>query len=350
MRDLVGVADTFLSDVLPQAAVSVSWDITTVEKAFRWALHAEEMHIALKEEGKLAELEEALAQRGRECEKPSLYRSSNLEKATIVLFEEFLRNPNLSDEDIFRVCKGMSKQLDPPQFQEICEQVAERKNVYHQTVDLIQTNQDVEAVTLMKAMILKEDLMINLDSQVLKNKLDPLLKTLPTLEILLTVLGLAHKSEHVADTCLSVQIVEVFEALVDNWLRGTGKGHTIAALLAAPVKLTRQVAEISSSFQELWQDCLGRLASRLNPVYYAEDHVWTWPDEYDPDDVTFRGLWFSFDQLQRQFQSLLTPYDDHVGRKCLQFLAQRQQSIAGCSIWLEVEQRVALPPQSHTLQ
>jgi hypothetical protein len=129
--------------------------------------------------------------------------------------------------------------------------------------------------------------------------------------------------------------------------------------LAVPVVLSRKVCEMSPDFLHSWLDILGLLASHLIPVYYSQDHVWSWPGDDDDNqggvgqsssDSRFRGLWFSLDQLVRHMQSLCTPppapsigfNEDHVTLEARQFL-DRQKQLAGlCSIWMEVEQRLSI--------
>lgn len=338
-------ADTFLSEILPKASVSSQWNQKAIDQALCWASFAEELHTSAKNTGRLSELDQILERRGLDSGKTLLYRSSNLEKATMLLLEEFLRNPKLLDESFLSICKSARRNMDESSFQEMLLQIVERKQVYQQAVHLVQNSQDSAAITSTKAMILKEDLLADLSR--LKSKLDPLLKSAPTLEIVLMVLALTADSNQVSDVKLRTLIVEAIESLVEDWLHGLAKPHTVAALLAAPVKLTRQISQVSVAFQASWHNCLARLASNLKPAYYSGEHAWNWPSSEDHDDVVdglspqLHGVWFSFDQLYRHFQCLTSMADD-VGERSRQFLSQRQQSAADCSIWMEIEQRLAL--------
>ena len=357
--EMVDRSRVFLVDILPQAAVSVTWTLEKAEKAFNWARYCEEMHDSLVKSGHIKELEKALVEIGESTGKLSIFQRDNLKKASLLLLEEFLRNPDISEDTMLCVMKAMSSVFPPEKFQAICSSAIERKALYQSAINLIPSGKDSEMVSVMKAMIMKENLLQDLNPVALEAKLDPLLKSVQTTELLLTVLSLASESQTLPEVKLSQLMIAVIETRAKNWFEntpaaGSRYSSTISALLAVPVVLSRKVCEMSpDNFLPVWLNILGLLASHLIPVYYTKDHVWSWPGD-DDDNVNtltesrFRGLWFSLDQLVRHMQSLCTPpnksnfNEDHVTSEARQFLDRQKQLPGLCSIWMEVEQRLSI--------
>lgn len=350
VSEMVEHSRVFLVDILPKAAVSVSWTLNQAEKAFQWARYCEEMHDSLVESGHLQELDEALAKAGETTGKYVMFRRTILMKAPLLLLEEFLRNPDITEDTMFCVMKAMSNVFPPIKFQELCLSAAKRKALHQNAVALIHLVGDSDAILLVKAMILKEDLMQDLSPGVLEAKLEPLLKSVQMIELLLTVLSLASESETLPEVKLSQLIIRVMEMLANNWLdqaKESCHSRTISGLLAVPVALSRKLCEMSPNFFQSWLKILALLASHLTPIYYEKDHVWSWP-ENDETSNRFRGLWFSFDQLFRHMQSLWSPpassplNEDHVTSEARQFLERQKQLPGLVSIWMEVEQRLSI--------
>ena len=345
VREIVDRSQIFFVSVLPQAAIAVTWSLDKAEKAFNWAKYCEEMHNTLFESGHLTELDEELLKLAQTNSKPTVFQRANLARAPLLLLEEFLRNPNLSEETMLVIMKAMSNVFPQSKFESICRQAIERKDLHQKAINMIQSSQDSETVSLMKAMILKEDLIRDLSPAVFEPKLDPLLKSVATTELLLTVLKLTSESETVPEAKLCERITRVLESSTKRWLGGVGRSQTISALLAVPVSLSRKLCEISpKNFLLSWLDILALLAGHLTPVYYAKDHVWSWPDDDEETDSRFRAMWFSFDQLVRHMQSLLSSSlnEDHVTLEAHKFLDRQKQLPGLCSIWLEVEQRLSI--------
>jgi len=336
LKKLVDASIVFLSDILPKASVSMAWTTDCYVKAFRWSNYCEQLYHSMISSGSLEVFSAALLAAG--------HSSRNLENASVVLLEEFLRNPNLSDESMLTVFRAMSKVFPAPRFRLLCEAAAQRKVIYCRAASFVQESRDSETITLTKALILKEDLLLDLNPPVLHQKLDPLTKNVGSMELLLTVLSLSSKGqEKPPERQLFGSTVKAMESLVQKWLAGESKGCTIAPLMAAPVKLTRKVCESSKDFAQSWLECIGLLASRLTVVFYSQDHVWSWPQaDDDSKDHRYQGLWFSFDQLVYHMQSLLSVADeDAVALRARQYLAGRMQ-LANCSVWLQVEQRLSI--------
>lgn len=345
VKKLVETSQVFLLDVLPKASSSVAWDKDTCVKAFRWSDYCEQMHHSIVSSDSLEDLNRALASASRKSTRPSAFLSRNLEKAPVLLLEEFLRNPHLSDEMMLLVVNSMSEVFPPPKFLSLCEEVTERKAIYHKAISLVQENSKSETMTEMKALILRKDLLLDLTPSTLLEKLNPLMKTVSLMELLLTVFSLSLvDTEESPERQLCKHIIGMMESLVGQWLRGESKGYTIAPLTAAPVKLTRKLCESSCNFLELWLKCLGSLADRLTVVFYSKDHVWSWPDDdmLDGKEARYQGLWFSFDQLVHHMQSLLlSANEDDVALKGRQYISSRMQ-LPNCSLWLQVEQRLSI--------
>lgn len=343
VRKLVESSQVFLLDILPKASSSMAWNEETCVRAFRWSEHCEQMYRSIVSSNRLEDFDCAFAAAGRKSTRPSVFLSSNLEKAPVLLLEEFLRNPHISDETMLLVIKAMSAVFPPSKFHSLCEEVIERKAIYHRAISFLQEKS--ETIMQMKALILKEDLLLDLSPNTLQQKLDPLMKTVPLMELLLTVFSLLLTSpEESPEKQLCQYITKMMESLVEKWLRGELKGYTIAPLMAAPVKLTRKLCESSCNFLELWLECFGLLGSRLTVVFYSKDHVWSWPDDdvLDVKDVRYQGLWFSFDQLVHHMHSLLLSVnEDDVVLKGRQYLSSRIQ-LPNCSLWLQVEQRLSI--------
>jgi hypothetical protein len=365
--EMVDRCRVFLVDILPQAAVSVSWTLENAEKAFNWAKYCQDMDDSLAKSGHMQELEEELVRIGEATGKHSVFQRANLRIAPLLLLEEFLRNPDITEESMLWVMKAMSNVFPPEKFQAICSSAVERKSLYESAISLIQSGKDSQTVSVMKALIMKEDLLRDLNPVTLEAKLDPLLKSVQTTELLLTVFSLTCEGRTLPEVRLGQLMIQAIETRARNWLENCAPGvvgggrpsATISALLAVPVVLSRKVCEMSPDFLRSWLDILGLLASHLIPVYYSQDHVWSWPGDDDDNqggvgqsssDSRFRGLWFSLDQLVRHMQSLCTPppapsigfNEDHVTLEARQFL-DRQKQLAGlCSIWMEVEQRLSI--------
>ena len=349
VKKLVETSRVFLLEVLPKASASTAWNEDTCVKAFRWSEHCEQMYDVVVSSDRLEDLERAFAAAGQKTARPSVFLSRNLGKASVLLLEEFLRNPHLSDETMLLVLKAMSVVFPPSKFRWLCEEVTERKAIYHKAISMAQENCELEAITQMKALILKEDFLLDLNPYSLRPKLEPLMKTVPLMELLLTVFSLSLSgNEKSLERQLCRQIIQMMESLLNEWLRGETKGYTIAPLMAAPVKLTRKVCENSSNFLKSWLECFGLLGARLTVVFYSKDHVWNWPDDDVPDaeGARYRGLWFSFDQLVHHMHSLLlSANEDDVVLKARQYLSSRMQ-LPNCSLWLQVEQRLSIVSSS----
>lgn len=365
VKEMVECAQTFLLDIMPQASVSVPWTVDKAQKAFTWAKYCEDMHQSLDQSGHLKELEEALLAAGSQSGRPSVFQRDHLIRAPLLLLEEFLRNPNLSEDSMVPVMQGMSKVFSPDKFQSLCREAVDRKALHQKAINLIQSVGDAETISSVKAMILKEDLLQDLEPGKFQSKLDPLLKSVSTTELILTVLNLSCQCEALPEVKLTQLITRGMEQSVKNWLDGRGQTQTISALLAVPVMLSRKLCEISPNFLQSWLDVLALLAGHLTPLYYAKEHVWSWPDDDEsavptscasvPTDSRFRALWFSFDQLVRHMQSLYSSggrncsshilpslNEDHVTSAARQFLDRQKQLPGLCSIWLEVEQRLSI--------
>lgn len=341
VEEAVAVSKMFLVEVLSKASVNVSWDVDSAAKAFRWAAHCERVFESVKASGRLNELKECMTELGLKLKKPLLFRMRNIENAVVLLLEEFLRNPHLSDEQLFIIIKSMSSTMEPCQFEAICEKVAERKTTYQDATKVIQQTEDDEAIMAVKVMILKEDLLQDLDKSNLREKINPLLRTVPAIEILLSVLSRLSSAGGPHEIILRTEIVNVFESLLDFWIQGESKSDSIVALIAAPINLSRKLCEISDHFLISWLQVFGHLASNLKPVYYSSDHVWSWPNDDEIwTDPRCRGLWFSFDQLFRHFQSLCS-VDDTVSDRALSFVSESMLQ-PDCSVWMEVEQKLSI--------
>lgn len=362
--EMVEGSRIFLVEILPQASTGVKWTLDKAEKAFNWAKYCEEMHTSLSESSHLKELDEALVKAGEVSGKPTLFARDKLAKAPLLLLEEFLRNPHLKLDSMMIVMQALCRVYPQSKFESLCRSAIDRKSLYTSAINYIQSSRDPDTISIMKAMIVKEDLLQDLNPSVLQAKLDPLLKSVPNAELLLTVLSLATDAGTRPEAKLAEMITRMMESSAKSWLDGTSRSQTVAALLAVPVSLSRKLCRLSSNFLQSWLDILALLAGRLTPIYYDKDHVWSWPDDDElSNDNRFRGLWFSFDQLVRHMQSLCSSSstnaittntasatrcvpsglnEDHVTSEALQFLDRQKQLPGLCSLWMEVEQRLSI--------
>jgi hypothetical protein len=100
--EMVDRCRVFLVDILPQAAVSVSWTLENTEKAFNWAKYCQDMDDSLAKSGHMQELEKELVRIGEATGKHSVFQRANLRIAPLLLLEEFLRNPDITEESMLR--------------------------------------------------------------------------------------------------------------------------------------------------------------------------------------------------------------------------------------------------------
>lgn len=277
----------FSDEVLPKASCASSWTVVKAEKAFKWALYCRNF--------------------------------KEMKRAPLLLLEEFLRNPHLTEEAFVNVMRAAAKVFSPEELQCILQDAIDRKAIYHNTVQLVQQS---ESVNVVKASILKQNVATN------GSTIYPLLQSTYSLELLLES----------PDETVDRSIHQALETALKDWLdRGT-RPNILAALLAVPIRLSRAAFLKSPKLLEHWLDCLGQLAGRFEAIYYNDgEHCWNWPDE-DESAGRFRGIRFSFDQLVRHFQSLFS------GKDCVKTKADQYLALAHCwpvcSVFLEVQQRL----------
>lgn len=158
------------------------------------------------------------------------------------------------------------------------------------------------------------------DPDQLDERIQSLLKAVSSAELLLTAMASSGDHEE-----LSGRIRSNVESALTEWLHLSIRPNVVAALLALPVHLTRQLS------LPVWLECLADLAGKLEPDPYGS---FTWPDL--ERDSKYRGIFFSLDQLVRHF-------DGPNGEDSLvaQFLSTRTQSVGpGCSVWFQVAERI----------
>ena len=328
VREMVHSARFFFDSVLPQASSATQWTVDKAEKSFRWARYCQDLHDSVISSGLCQELDSALSFESKSSNRPALFNHCNLKKAPILLLEEFLRNFQLSDETMLAVLRGMSCVFTQEEFNSICQQAAERRNLHKEVVELIQKMGDDETLASMKAQLIREDLMTDLSPFIIQSKLEPLTRTASSMQLLLMALNFP------SDKRLVETVTSHLELYLEEWRRSC-----VLSLLGCPVELVRTACCHSSRLHLLWLQCLDRLAANLSPIYFNDGrpHVWQWPqDDHLITDQTCHGLWFSFDQLTRHLRNLLTSTEpDRVVVDTRQFILDQCTSI-----WLEIQQQL----------
>ena len=317
MPSIEQTAQTFFSEILPKASSTSAWDPKKAGRAFRWAQLCTKL-----------------------CEDvPDTTLKSKMAKAPLLLVEEFLRNSQLQDQTFLVVLQAAGEVFGPDRLSQILQTCLDRKSAYSDAIQLVQQQSDS---TDIKAAILLQDLLkvfflfvlngrpiFNVfllrwqeDARKLDSRIQSLLDSVATVELLLTVVTLPVTTDQEAE--LGARIRTNVEATLTDWLDFGIRSNVVAALLAVPVRLTRRMG------LRVWLDCLADLAGRLEPDRYGS---FAWP-ECSEDETKYRGIRFSLNQLGRHFDR-----NGQDNSSVDEFLSARVQSAApGCSVWFQLQQ------------
>lgn len=355
MRDVVNGVRVLFTEIFPQAANSTGWSREQAERAFGWARHCED----LSSSPSTAErLDLALLEAGLETGRPSLFARQNVAHAPLLLLEEFLRNSGLGHEALTDILKGMAGVFGEDRFRSLTAEAKRRKALYQDAVKMVQTNDNSEAITLAKAMLLKEYLMKDMTLQVFQKKVEPLVVNVQHLKLLLLIVEKSADGHNVSDTLLASMIAEHLEALIESWLDGHSSSSFIKALLASPESLIRRACSLSEALLDSWLKALAFLGSQLKQVGSGRDRQWKWPENSD-DSVgpSLRGVTFTYEQLTLHVQFLLSKspvdkpseHDDHTTKRVCEFLGHQQSlNLTSCLLWLDLERTLARSPSKAT--
>lgn len=326
-------ARVLFTEIFPQAAQGTDWSREQAKKAFTWAKHCEESYpsmISCLEDLDLALLETALETGQFTC-----FTRSNIASAPLLLLEEFLRNTNLSNEALTNILKGMADVFPEHRFRQLTSEAKQRKALYQETIKVVQANENSEAITQSKAMMVKQYLLRDLNMY--KDRVGPLLTNSQNLELLLTIVQSSSQEEQVAGNLLASMILEQLETVIQEWLNGKSASSTINALLTSPVGLLRACFVQSETLLDLWLKVISLLASHLEQIGSGRRREWRWPEESRANHLS--GFCFSYQELVRHFQCYIQENnEDTVTKQASKFLSD-QQSLKqnNCLLWVDVE-------------